>query len=376
MIKPALHDLRAGFVRHDRDLMVVGGAVRDWLLGEAPCDIDLATDATPEEQAAIYRAEKIRHFPTGLAHGTWTVKLADETVVEITSLHDGRYAWTRDWAVDLRRRDLTINAMALSFDGHLLDPFGGQADLTNRIVRFVGDASTRIREDHLRILRYLRFHAKIAGDRPHAKATLDTVRATKAGLANVARERIWREFAKIIAGPYGIKTLYQIVGLGIAPVIDLPITKSIPSQLSPNAEYQTTRDPVSLMAVYLGGKVAVKSQAEAWRWSILERQQGRFLTEVLEHDLTLDQAQALAARGTVKYWLIEGLRLHGKASDAETLASWVVPVFPVLGVDLVERGLPAGPGIGERLQALQTLWIDSGYRLTRTQLLAQLGDTP
>lgn len=369
MIKPALHELRAGFVRHDRDLMVVGGAVRDWLLGESPYDIDLATDATPEEQAAIYRAEKIHHYPTGLPHGTWTVKLADDSVAEITSLHDGKYVWTRDWSIDLGRRDLTINAMALSFDGALLDPFGGQTDLANRTVRFVGDASTRIREDHLRILRYLRFHAKVAGDRPHAKATLDAVRATKAGLADVARERIWREFAKIIAGPYGVKTLYQIVGLGIAPFIDLPIAAA---RLSPNAEYQTTRDPVSLMAAYLGSKAAVRSQAEAWRWSILERQQGKFLAAMSEHDLTLEQAQALVTRGTVKHWLIEGLRLHGKASDAEALASWIVPVFPVLGIDLVERGMPAGPGIGERLQALQTLWIDSGYRLTRAQLLAQL----
>src|SRR5882672_191821 len=114
-IKPELHQLRDAFRRHQRDIRLVGGAVRAWLLGETPADIDLCTDATPDEQQAIYLAEQFKHFPTGIRHGTWTVKLADQTVVEITSLrtetsHDGRYAmmtWTRDWHLDLARRDLT-----------------------------------------------------------------------------------------------------------------------------------------------------------------------------------------------------------------------------------------------------------------------------
>src|SRR5262249_62025963 len=119
--------------RHDRDIMVVGGAVRCWLMGETPSDIDLATDANPDEQAAIYTAEKFPHFPTGVRHGTWTVRLSDQSVVEITSLHDGKLGWTRDWHGDLGRRDLTINAMALAFDGTLLDPFGGKNDLTDGV---------------------------------------------------------------------------------------------------------------------------------------------------------------------------------------------------------------------------------------------------
>lgn len=144
-------------------LRLVGGAVRDLLLGRNAKDIDLATDCTPGDMVKLFNAEGVRHIPTGVQHGTITVNTGERTY-EITTLRvdrqtDGRRAvvdFTTDWQVDANRRDLTINAMSLALDGSLYDYFNGQQHLAEGRVEFVGDAKTRIREDYLRILRYFR----------------------------------------------------------------------------------------------------------------------------------------------------------------------------------------------------------------------------
>lgn len=378
LITPALIQLRDAFVRHDRDIRLVGGAVRCILSGQQPDDIDLCTDATPDEQQAIYQAENFRHFPTGVKHGTWTVMLEDRTVVEITSLRtenqtDGReivMAWTRDWHDDLSRRDLTVNAIAMAFDGEIIDPFNGKTDLDQGIVRFVGDPALRIREDHLRILRFFRFHAQIAGDRDYDPTMIEVIKAHLAGLYGIARERVWSEIAKISVGRHGIWTLGNIVTLGVAPYIDLP-SRSIADTRLRSQEYQSASDPASIMAAYLGSANAVNVQAIVWRWSTEERHQAAFIADVLaEHaDLSLAEAQKLAARGVFKHWIVEALRLLDRADDADVLQHWHVPDFPVFGRDLLAAGVTEGQEIGNLLRSLRKVWEESEYRLNRQALV-------
>ena len=144
-------------------LRLVGGVVRDLLLGCKPKDVDLATDCTPNEMIRLYEKEGFRYILTGLQHGTITVH-TDSGDYEITTLRidditDGRHAvvrFTSDWKKDAERRDLTINSMSLAFDGTLFDYFEGQRHLAEEKVLYVGDACARIREDYLRILRYFR----------------------------------------------------------------------------------------------------------------------------------------------------------------------------------------------------------------------------
>lgn len=370
LITPALSQLRDAFVRHDRDIRLVGGAVRCILSDKQPDDIDLCTDASPAEQEAIYQAENFRHFPTGVKHGTWTVMLADRAVVEITSLRTENQTWTRDWQDDLSRRDLTVNAIAMTFDGTIIDPFNGKTDLDQGIVRFVGDPALRIREDHLRILRFFRFHAQIAGDRDHDPSMIDVIKAHLAGLYAVARERVWREIAKISVGRHGAWTLDKIVTLGVAPYIDLPSRAFADTRLR-RQEYQNVRDPASVMAAYLGTPDAVDAQALVWRWSVDERQQAAFITDVLTNHpaLSLAEAQKLAARGAFKHWLIEALRLLDRASDADALQHWRVPDFPVFGRDLLAAGVTEGQDVGTLLRSLHKVWEESGYRLNRQALV-------
>ena len=162
-----LHLLSAG----DGEARVAGGAVRNALLGEPIADIDIATTLPPWRVSELVTRAGMSVHPTGLDHGTVTVVIhdGDEThTFEITTLRvdtetDGRrakVAFTDDWVADASRRDFTINAMFCDADGNVNDPLGGYSDLDARVVRFAGDAHARITEDHLRILRFFRFHAR------------------------------------------------------------------------------------------------------------------------------------------------------------------------------------------------------------------------
>ena len=175
----------------------VGGAVRDTLLGLPVADIDMATVLRPEEVIARCHAAEIKTVPTGLAHGTVTAVLAGGPV-EITTLrHDiatnGRHAevaFGAGWREDSARRDFTINALYADPVTHeISDYFGGLDDLALRRVRFIGDAEARIREDHLRILRYFRFQARF-GSYPAEEMSEHACAKCAAMLMGLSRERI------------------------------------------------------------------------------------------------------------------------------------------------------------------------------------------
>lgn len=183
----------------------VGGCVRDLLTGTQPVDWDVSTSAAPEETAAVFHDRKV--IETGLKHGTLTV-LMDGLPIEMTAFRvDGPYsdfrrpdsvAFTRDLGLDLSRRDFTVNAMAYSPGEGLIDPFGGRADIENRIIRCVGDPDTRFGEDALRILRGLRFASAL--DYTIEAKTAESLLKNRGLLKNIAAERIQKELVKLLCG--------------------------------------------------------------------------------------------------------------------------------------------------------------------------------
>ena len=197
---------------HGHEAYVVGGAVRDILLGKRPEDYDVATSATPEEVMAVF-GKKACH-PTGIAHGTVTV-VEDKFPVEVTTFRvDGDYAdsrhpdevtFTRSLEEDVKRRDFTINALAMKTDGTIMDYCGGIEDLRNRKLRAVGDPGVRFEEDALRILRALRF-ASEHGFAIEA-STAREIMAKRGLLAKLSSERIWKEFSKLLCGMYCVPIL-------------------------------------------------------------------------------------------------------------------------------------------------------------------------
>lgn len=371
---PQLRALRQAFVARGLDLRLVGGCVRDLLQGEAPKDIDLCTDADPDEQMAIYRDAGVAFYETGLKHGTLTVNLDAGGLYEITSLrteanHDGRHAdvsYTRDWLADLSRRDLTVNAMAMTFDGDLIDPFGGADDLVSGRARFVGDADQRLREDYLRILRFFRFHARIARSDAIDSEELSAIRRHRDGLRTISKERVWSEMAKIVAGPFGPEMLVHMTFLGVDGAIDLPTGDF--ARLS--TAHRHTSNPVTLMTAYLGDKA--DHTGGLWRWSTAERQLARFLAQHMDRPLALTDIRYMMAVDRVSQEYVRELGLlRGDVILAYYLKNWTPPVFPVTGFDLMAAGVAQGPALGEAVSKLKQAWAASNYRLTKEQLLTE-----
>ncbi|MBA3511385.1 CCA tRNA nucleotidyltransferase, partial [Sphingomonas sp.] len=212
----------------------VGGAVRDDLLGLPVSDIDLATRIRPPE--VVQRLEKVgvKVVPTGIAHGTVTA-VSDGLPVEVTSLRrdvstDGRratIAYTDDWQEDAARRDFTLNALSADPNsGEIFDYFGGLEDLEARRVRFIGEPFARIAEDHLRILRFFRFHARFGAGEPDP-AALAACAARANDLMALSRERIADELLKLLAMPDPSPT--------VAVMLDRAILKPVLPEIEPGA---------------------------------------------------------------------------------------------------------------------------------------------
>lgn len=373
-INDDLKALRAMFQERGFDIRIVGGAVRDTLMGSVPKDIDLCTDAFPDEQESIYSDNGLKHIPTGVQHGTWTVVMND-VPYEITSLrteteHDGRHAkmnFTRNWLEDLSRRDLTINAMAMTFDGELLDPFNGAADLEARNVRFVGDARERMREDYLRILRYFRFLGRISQvgsvevDADTAAALADRVE----GLEMISAERIWSEVKRIVAADTGPEVYYYMIKHQVCQYAGLPRNTGAMANLK--IMHGFTRNPVLLMCSLMHAPESAEALAKTLKWSSEERDLALMYFKL--RDLNVNyRFHSVVVGGYNKHHVAAVTEAQGMPYIASLLAG-DHPVFPVTGNDLIKAGVKPGPGMGEQLTSLKNRWFKSGCKLNKDQLL-------
>ena len=210
--------------QHGYEAYIVGGCVRDSLMGKSPSDWDICTSAREEEMMALFEDKRV--IPTGIQHGTLTI-LAEDGAYEVTTFRiDGEYldhrhpksvAFTRELAEDLSRRDFTINAMAWHPERGLIDLFGGVEDLRDRLVRAVGDPVQRFNEDGLRMLRMVRFATVLDFD--YDPATYDAVRKQGHLLQYISKERIQVELNKILLAAHPARGLEDLYTLGMYPYI-------------------------------------------------------------------------------------------------------------------------------------------------------------
>jgi len=252
MVEPATRAVLAALSAGGVEMRFVGGSVRDALLGRPMGDIDIATPAPPERIIELLEKSGIQVVPTGLAHGTVTAVVPPRHF-EITTLRRdvetygrrARVAFDADWAADAARRDFTINAIFLAPDGTIDDPVGGLADLQARRVRFVGDPSTRIAEDVLRLLRYYRFEARFGtgdGD-PQARAAC---RAAAHLLPTLSGERVCQELVKLLETLDPIAALRMMAEDGVLTVV-LPEARHI-ERLRQMIATEPEPDPVRRVA--------------------------------------------------------------------------------------------------------------------------------
>ncbi len=358
----------------------VGGAVRDTLLGLAVADIDVATPLLPEQVIARLDAAGIRNVPTGIDHGTVTAVL-EAGPVEITTLRrdvstDGRHAtvtFSDDWEDDAARRDFTINALyADPLTHEISDWFGGLADLSARRVRFIGDARQRIREDHLRILRYFRFQARF-GALPADGASEQACAELAPMLKGLSRERIGMETMKLLALPDPVPTVVRMAQLGVLGVI-LPEADPAPLAALVEEERRQNVAPEAIrrLAAVLPPEPAVAEQVAA-RFRLSGAQKKRLMSasrrQVLPGTGT-EQARALAYR-LDREGAIDRLLLTGES--IAPLAGWTIPTFPLKGGEIVGRGVTAGPEVARILHRIEGRWIAESFP-DRDRVLALLGE--
>ena len=277
---------------HGYEAYAVGGCVRDMLLGREPEDWDITTSARPEEVRQVFA----RTIDTGLQHGTVTVVL-DRTGYEITTYRidgeyeDGRHpkevAFTRDLKEDLKRRDFTINAMALSRSGELVDPFGGREDLKAGVVRCVGDPSERFSEDALRLLRAVRFAAQL--DFTIEERTKLALRAEAPRLSCVSRERVQAELTKTLLSRHP-ERLCMIREAGMAPYV----SESFPDLF---AETEAARRLERRLRL-----AAALPSAKAVRWAVFLLEMGEDAGGRILKEFKLDNETIRCARALIR-WL-------------------------------------------------------------------------
>jgi tRNA nucleotidyltransferase/poly(A) polymerase len=375
-----LAPLQRLFLQSGHDLRFVGGCVRDYLLGFPPKDIDLCTDASPEKQIELYRRANLRFIETGIAHGTVTV-VCDGELFEVTTLriergHDGRRArveFVSDWHADLARRDLTFNAMALTFDLELLDPFNGQEDLLHGVVRFVGCPFERIREDHLRILRWFRFCGRFGKQEPDER-TLDALRLGAPDLRKISRERVWAEMSLVVTAPRSCYVVGLMARTGILQNLDLN------EPFDHDALEIAARSGCGAVGCLVALTRGQTDLPRLWKWSKRDEALFNFLSTNAKncdrnHDALLRHCRRLlAVDHTPLFWVLELALIHGQRRVAEELGNWTIPTFPLNGHDLVASGVERGPSVGTKLKELQEHWQRNGFRPTRAELLDLLGD--
>jgi len=344
----------------------VGGSVRDTILGVAVHDVDLATRLSPDRVMERLKEADIRAVPTGIAHGTITAVL-ESGPVEVTTLRrdlstDGRHAvvaFTDDWREDAARRDFTINALYANHpSGTIQDYFGGLDDLAAGTVRFIGDPYQRIAEDHLRILRFFRFHARF-GDQPDA-AALSACTARAKDLMALSRERIASELLRLLVAPRAVAVVSLMVEHAIfAPVLP-EITSEGAARLARLArreqECGVSADAIRRLAALLPPDPAITDQVGA-RLKLSNADRKRLASTVVASDdrSPHELAYRLGVPAAIDRLLVSG------DNDVAPIIDWVPPRLPITGGALVERGIEKGPDVARLLHAIEDRWLAEGF---------------
>jgi poly(A) polymerase len=365
------------------DARIVGGAVRNALIGAEVKDVDIATPLTPDAVTQRLTAAGIKAVPTGIEHGTITA-VVDGKPYEVTTLRrdvetDGRravVAFTTDWREDAARRDFTMNALYAAADGEIFDYHNGLADLAAGRVRFIGDAVARIREDYLRILRLFRFHAWY-GKGEIDPAALKAAAAEKAGIAKLSGERIQQEILRLLeaenpAPMLRVMAASAILGEIFPGKVDVARMERLAAIDAANF---FAADPVLRLAALLGPDAkAVEQMAERFKLSNKDRARLEDLAgaqeKIVSYHSIREVRKLLYRLDTARFRDRTFLRWaeDAKTSNAiqwrallELANTWQRPTFPLTGRDVMQAGVPEGPLVGQILGEVEDWWIDADF---------------
>ena len=358
----------------------VGGIVRDSLLDRVrdSAEVDFATTLLPEEVMRRAGEAGLGAYPTGIEHGTVTLKAGD-FVAEVTTLRqdietDGRHAKVKfgtDWTRDAERRDFTLNTLYVGMDGALFDPIGGAEDCLAGRVRFIGDPDRRIAEDRLRVFRFFRFSAS-HGHEEFNEDGLAAVGRAAGDLGSLSAERVGGEIRRMLDLGRVARTFTAMSAVG---VLVLP-----PNLLDQLGGYERrARKPnavprLALMVAALGSE----RLKQTWRLSNDEIAQAEAMLAAarLLIDFQINEAAyrfpAVLADAVELAATLAGWTEAGKSAVLQGLENIEVATFPLTGDDLIAKGYAPGPALGAELERLERKWIAGGFRLTRDALTGEI----
>jgi len=331
---------------------VVGGFVRDCVMGVKPKDMDFCTTATPDEMIAFAEEFGYRVEPTGMQHGTVSFIINGEafefTTLRIDTDCDGRHAtvqFTTDFEADAARRDFTMNAMSMDADGNIFDYFDGMMDMSCGIIRFVGSADERIREDFLRVLRFFRFAARFNTDMDLEACRAFTSSEVHEGLAKVSKERVWAEVSKMMAADGRKRSIEMMFATGVAQAIGMEMNTQAVASISRGD------DSLSRMVGFVGDDAL--AFCRDWKMSVDERRKIVFLSQ-FANGVSERRFAEMVLDGVSRDHLVSLASLHD--ADLLPLLDQAWPKFPVTGQMLLDSGMKPGAQVGVTLKAMRDAW--------------------
>ena len=377
---------------NNTEIRFVGGCIRKILKNEIIDDIDLAVNANPDEVKNILKKNKINFFETGLDHGTITA-VVNSKKFEITSLRkdiitDGRHAkieYTMNWLEDANRRDFTINSIYSDLDGNLYDPHNGKLDLNKGIVRFIGDPEKRIKEDYLRILRYLRFFS-IYSKFPHSPEVKKVIIQNIPGIKNLSNQRMLDELKKIFLSKRIIKLVKDSFSLKIFKLIfpeleNITILKKLNSY---SINLINELDFVSFLSLIL---IDDSDNAEYFMYknnlSNLDKKRIKFLKE---NNQNLSNKSFFNEKNLSKLHYKYGDPfikdiLNFKILKSRKVTANIIslkekfnlkqrPVFPIKAKHLIEKfKLKEGKDLGIKLRKLENIWLENNFNISNKEII-------
>ncbi|UAT43094.1 CCA tRNA nucleotidyltransferase [Anaplasmataceae bacterium AB001_6] len=366
--------------------MFVGGCIRDFIVNRKIYDVDIATDIECENLMIIFKKQNLKIIPIGIKHGTVSVFI-EKDEVQITTLRrdiecDGRHAiveFTNNWYEDASRRDFTFNSLYCDLNGKIHDYFNGISDLKNRLVKFINDPTKRINEDHLRILRAFRFCAYINGT--IEANSLNACIKYKEKLNKISGERIRTEMLKLLENDFEyrvLKNLYQTSILYIFFPFEINIDSiNINTKNINNNSIALIRLTYIISLSMENSTKIIEYVSKRWVLSKIEK---KIIYELLENNMDLTKLnRILFSKGkdmVVKKLIYMYLQKHIDFENLQKkmlfIDKFIIPKFPITGVDIKQKGIKEGKKIGEIKNFLIEEWHKSNYKLSKKQLLEKI----
>jgi len=372
------------------EIRYVGGCVRKILNDEKTDDIDLATNLTPDQVKQCLEKNQIKFFETGIEHGTITAVIDDQNF-EITTLRkdvktDGRHAvveYTNNWRDDSLRRDFSINSIYSDLDGNLYDPNSGHKDLNVGIIKFIGDPETRIKEDYLRIIRYLRFYTEYSKI-DHEINIIKIIKKNIEGLGKISKERQFNELKKILKLDNFLKLFKNKTSCELFSLV-FPQLKNFKklSKLSKPQEKILKNKSLNFVISFLVIDETDNSDYFVYKYNLPNELKDK-INFLKNNSLNKDSNKIFNKKDLQKIFYYEGksstmdlidfnllyFKQSKKLSELKTYFEKLdKPEFPIKAQLLInDYGLKEGRELGQKLKNLEMKWIENNFNLSKKDM--------